>query len=38
MRLFKSKEEKAMEARLAIRGGINDLKKCDRSLEKKRRR
>lgn len=36
MKLLKSKEEKAMEARLAIRRGITDLKKCDRSLEKKK--
>lgn len=36
MKLFKSKAEKAMEAKLAIRQGINELKKCDRSLEKKK--
>lgn len=36
MKLFKSKEERALEARLAIRQGINDLKKCDRTLEKKK--
>lgn len=34
--LFKSKEQKAMEARLAVRRGISELKKCDRSLEKKK--
>ena len=36
MSLFKSKAEKEMEARLAVRQGINELKKCDRSLEKKK--
>lgn len=38
MKLFKSKAEKEMEARLAIRQGINDLKKYDRTLEKKKRK
>lgn len=36
MGLFKSKEEKEMEARLAIRKGIHDLRKCDHSLEAKK--
>ena len=36
MSLFKSKEQKALEAKLAVRRGIQDLKKCDRSLEKKK--
>ena len=36
MKLIKTKAEKAMEAKLAIRQGINELKKCDRSLEKKK--
>lgn len=36
MKLFKSKAEKAIEAKLAIRQGINELKKSDRSLEKKK--
>ena len=36
MKLFKSKAEKALEAKLAIRQGVNELKKCDRSLEKKK--
>lgn len=36
MKLFKSKAEKEMEARLAVRQGINELKKCDKSLEKKK--
>lgn len=36
MRLFKSKAEKEMEARLAVRQGINELKKFDRLLEKKK--
>lgn len=36
MKLFKSKAEKALEAKLAIRQGINELKKSDRSLEKKK--
>lgn len=36
MRFFKSKEEKAMEAKLAVRQGVNELKKCDRSLEKRK--
>ncbi len=36
MMFFKTKEEKALEARMVIRRGINDLKKCDRSLEKKK--
>ena len=36
MRLFKTKAEKAMEAKLAVRQGINELKKCDRSLEKRK--
>lgn len=36
MKFFKSKEEKALEQRLALRQGINELKKCDRALEKKK--
>lgn len=36
MKLFKSKAEKALEAKLAIRQGVNELKKSDRSLEKKK--
>lgn len=36
MKLFKTKAEKALEARLAIRQGVNELKKCDRSLERKK--
>ncbi|MDO5422136.1 MAG: hypothetical protein Q4F41_00235 [Eubacteriales bacterium] len=37
MKLFKSKAEKEMEARLAIKQGINNLKKYDRTLEKKKK-
>lgn len=33
---FKSKAEKQMEAKLAIKQGINELKRCDKSLEKKK--
>lgn len=33
---FKSKEQKAMEAKLALRRGIRDLKKWDRTLDKKK--
>lgn len=36
MKLFKSKEEKELEARLAVRRGVTELKKCDRTLEKKK--
>lgn len=36
MKLFRTKAEKEMEAKLAIRQGINELKKCDRTLEKKK--
>ena len=36
MNIFKSKEQKAMEAKIAVRRGVQDLKKCDRSLEKKK--
>jgi len=36
MNFFKSKEQKAAEAKLAVRRGIQDLKKCDRSLGKKK--
>lgn len=36
MKLFKSKAEKEMEARLAVRQGIRELQKCDRSLERKK--
>lgn len=36
MGLFKSKAEKELEARLAVRHSINELKKCERSLEKKK--
>jgi len=36
MKLFKSKAEKELEARMAVRQGINELRKCDRSLEKKK--
>lgn len=36
MAIFKSKAEKAMEARLAVRQGIRELQKCDRSLERKK--
>lgn len=34
--IFKSKEQKAMEAKLTLRRSIQDLKKCDRSLERKK--
>ena len=33
---FKSKMEKQMEAKLAIKQGINELKRCDKSLDKKK--
>jgi hypothetical protein len=36
MDLFISKEKKAMKARMAMRRGIADLKRWERSLEKKR--
>lgn len=36
MAFFKSKAEKEMEARLAVRQGIRELQKCDRSLERKK--
>lgn len=36
MAFFKSKAEKEMEARLAVRQGIPELQKCDRSLERKK--
>ena len=36
LKVFKTKEEKAMEAKLAIRRSIQDLKKCDKSLERKK--
>ena len=34
--LFKSKEQKALEAKLAIKRSIQDLQKCDKSLERKK--
>ena len=34
--LFKSKEQKALEAKLAIKRSIQDLQKCDKSLDRKK--
>ena len=34
--LFKSKEQKQLEARLAIKRSIQELNKCDKSLERKK--
>ena len=34
--IFKSKEEKALEAKLAIKRSIQDLQKCDKSLDRKK--
>jgi len=34
--LFKSKEQKALEAKLAIKQSIQELRKCDKSLERKK--
>ena len=36
MNLFKSKGQRAMEAKMAVRRGVQDLKKCNRALEKKK--
>ena len=36
MRLFKSKEERALEAKMAVRQGIRELDKCSKTLEKKK--
>ena len=37
MKLIKSKAEKEMEARIAVKQGIQSLKKYDRTLEKKKK-
>lgn len=34
--IFKSKEQRAMEAKLAIRRSVQELKKCDKALERKK--
>ena len=34
--IFKSKEQKALEAKLSLRRSIQELKKCDKSLERKK--